>query len=183
VKRQKMRFKKMPKRILALMAILTCLTMFLVPGILAADTGDVSATVTVQNVAITVTDGTVEYGTLAASGTKDTVTLTDTQTANNTGNVQEDFNIKGYNVSSGCSWTLSSSTGSEQYFHKFCNDTDNDCATPPTSYSALTTDYATLGSDVTASGTVDFQLQIGVPSSTSCTDEATVTVTVQAVAG
>ncbi len=170
------------KKVLVLIAVLALAGAILGPGVLAAETGDVSATVTVQNVAITVSDGSIAYGTLAASGTQDTVTLTDTQTATNAGNVQEDFNIKGFD-STGCVWTLAETQDSEQYFHKFCNDTDNDCAAPPTDYTALTTDYATLGSDVATSGTVDFQLQIGVPSSTTCDDEATVTVTVQAIAG
>lgn len=152
--------------------------------VMAADTGDVTATVTVQNVAITVSDGAIAYGTLAAGGTRSTLPseANDMQVATNTGNVQEDFNIKGYNVSSGCSWTLGATQDSEQYFHKFCNDTANDCSTPPTNYNALTTNYQTLSSAVPTSGARDFQLQIGVPSSTSCTSEATITVTVQAVA-
>lgn len=153
--------------------------------VMALDEGTVTATVTVQNVAVTVADGGITYGTLAASGTKSTLVgeANDMQTATNTGNVTETINIKGAN-STGCVWTLAGTQASEQYFHKFCNDTDNDCSTPPTSYTALTASYQELDTGIAAtSGTVDFQLQIGVPSSTTCDDEATVTVTVQAVAG
>jgi len=172
------------RRILILLALAAMGAVVLGPAVLAADTGNVTATVTVQNVALTVSDGDISYGTLAAGGTYSTISTEadEMQTATNTGNVTEDFNITGDDVSTGCSWTLAATQGSEQYFHKFCNDTDNDCDTPPTNYTALTTGYQALGTGVATSGTVDFQLQIGVPSSTSCTDEATVTVTVQAVA-
>ena len=151
--------------------------------VLAADTADVSATVTVKNIAISVSDGSIAYGALAAGATQSTLPggVNDIQTATNSGNVEEDFNIKGYNVTSGCTWTLAATQGADQYFHKFCNDTDLDCTTPPTNYTALTTNYASLGSNIAVSGNVQFQLQIGVPSSTSCTSQATVQVTVQAV--
>ncbi len=175
----------MLKRVIVCLAVWALLAGNFVFLAEAADTGDVTATVTVQHVALTVSDGAIAYGTIVAGGTRSTLSgeANDMQTAQNTGNVQEDFNIKGYNVSTGCTWTLAGSQGSEQYFHKFCNDTDNDCSSPPTGYTALTTSYQTLDADVPTSGTVDIQFQIGVPSSTTCTDEATVTVTVQAVAG
>ena len=171
------------KKIVALTAIVSLWSLVLTPFVLAADTGDVTATVTVKNIAITVSDGSIAYGSVAAGGTKSTLSgeANDMQTVTNSGNVEEDFNIKGFNVSSGCSWTLAATQGSEQYFHKFCNDTDQDCSTPPTSYTALTTNYQSLDTNIVTSDSVDFQLQIGVPSSTACTSEATVTVTVQAV--
>jgi len=174
----------MPKKFIAILTIcLLVLGANVLSVVQAADTGTVTATVKVQNIAITVVDGDVAYGTLAAGGTKTTIQAgNDTQTATNTGNVTEKFTIKGHDVSSGCTWTLAGSQGSEQYFHKFCNDTDNDCTSPPTNYTALTTDYADLDTSVDTSGTVDFQLQIGVPSSTSCTSQAEVTVTVLAEA-
>jgi hypothetical protein len=172
----------MPKKFIA---ILTICLLFLGANILgvvqAADTGTVTATVKVQNIAISVADGSIAYGTLVAGGTKDTTAsgVDDSQTATNTGNVAEDFNIKGANVSNGCTWTLAATQGSEQYFHKFCNN--GNCDSSPT-WTALTTNYATLATNKSPNGTQEFDLQIGVPSSTSCTSEATVEVTVQAVA-
>lgn len=147
--------------------------------VLAADTADINATVTVQNIAVTVSDGNIAYGVLQAGGTKDTTIsgVDDSQTATNTGNVTENFNIKGYNVSTGCSWTLAATQGSEQYFHKFCT---TNCDTSPT-WTSLTTNYQTLATGVAVNDTTTFDLQIGVPSSTTCTSQATVTVTVQAV--
>jgi hypothetical protein len=170
----------MSKRILTtLLAFLAIGVSIFWSGVLAAETADVSATVTVQNISVTVTDGEVAYGTIATSGTKATTSsgVDDSQTVTNNGNVTEDFNITGFDVSTGCTWTLAATQGTDQYFHKFCNN--GTCDSSPT-WTALTTSYQQLADDVVASGTQEFDLQIGVPSSTSCYDEATVTVTVQA---
>jgi len=176
--------KMLKKRILVLLVLVAMGAVVLGPTVLAADTANVTATVMVQNVAVSVSPGTIDYGTLTAGGVKSTLPgeANAAQTVTNDGNVSEDFNIAGADVSTGCSWTLAETQDSEQYFHKFCNDTDNDCDTPPTNYTALTTGYQTLDTGIETSNTVDFHLQIGVPSSTTCTDQATVTVTVQAVA-
>jgi len=151
----------------------------------AADTATVTATVTVQNISVSVSDGSISYGTMAVNSWKSTLSSDmppsgDMQTATNNGNVTEDFNIKGQNSAN---WTLGSSQGSEQYVHQFCNDTANDCSTPPTNYTALTTSYATLATGVATSGTIDFQLRLGTPTSTSSYTQQSVDVTVQAVAG
>src|SRR3989344_5385258 len=54
----------------------------------------------------------------------------------NTGNVNVDIDIFSANTAD---WTLTGSTGSNQYVHQFCNDTADDCSSPPTNYTALTT--------------------------------------------
>lgn len=174
--------KKSLKLLLLSFVLISIFSLVVVLGVKADDEGTVTATVTVQNISVTVSDGSVAYGSLAASGTKDTTSTgtNESQTATNNGNVTEDLNIKGANVAVGCSWTLAGSQGSETYFHKFCNN--GNCDSSPT-WTALTTDYTDLAEDKTVSGTQEFDLQIGVPSSTACTSEATVTVTVQAVAG
>lgn len=144
----------------------------------AATTGAVTATVTVQSISITVTDGTVAYGTLGTSSTKDTTSsgVNDSQTATNDGNVTEDFNILGQ--SSGA-WTLGSTADSETYTHKWCT---SDCDGTPT-WTALTTSYQTLVASIAASGgTQIFDLEIGTPTSTSTYTEQSVDITVQAVA-
>lgn len=145
----------------------------------SADTGSVTATVTAQNISVSVTDGGVAYGTLALSGTADTTSagVNDSQTATNDGNVVEDFNVKGANTTA---WTLAATQGSEQYFHKFCNN--GTCDSSPT-WTALTTNYQTLGTSIAAtSGTKEFDLQIGVPSATATFTSQSASVTVQAVA-
>lgn len=165
----------MNKRYLAVVFIL--IVSFVGP-VFAADTAAVTATVTAQNVSVTVSDGTVSYGTMATSSTKSTIAadLNDQQTATNNGNVTENFNIRGQNSGA---WTLAGTAGSDSYTHKFCTAT---CGTPPTNFTALTTNYQTLASGVTASGTQVFDLQLGTPTSTATYTQQSVDVTVQAVA-
>ncbi|KKR05981.1 MAG: hypothetical protein UT34_C0001G0021 [candidate division WS6 bacterium GW2011_GWF2_39_15] len=146
--------------------------------VLAADTATVAATVTVQNISVTVSDGTVAYGTLAVNTTKSTIAadLNDLQTATNNGNITEDFNIRGQNSTA---WTLGATAAADQYIHRFCTAT---CGTPPTNYTALTTSYQTLGTAVATSGTKTFDLQINTPTSSSSFASQAVDVIVQAVA-
>jgi hypothetical protein len=146
-------------------------------SIQAAETGNVTATVTAQNISVAVTDGSVSYGVISVSDTQDTTTggVNDSQTATNDGNITEDFNVRGFDTTG---WTLGSSAGSETYTHKFCT---SNCDSSPT-WTALTTSYQTLAEDVVAtSGTQVFDLQIGTPTSTSAYTQQTATVTVQAV--
>jgi hypothetical protein len=132
----------------------------------------------VVSVTIT-TDGTVTYGIIAAGSSKSTIDLSDMQTAQNDGNVTETFNIKGQNTS--CPWTLAATVGNDQYVHQFCNDTDDDCDSPPTNYTALTTNYQVLDTGIAVSGTVNFQLRITTPNPSSCYGQQSVDVTIQAV--
>ena len=115
-------------------------------------------------------------GTQTTSATEDTTTsgLDDSQTATNDGNVTEDFNISGQNTAN---WTLASTAGDEQYFHKFCV---TDCDSSPV-WTALTTSYQTLATGIGESSNQVFDLQIGTPSSTVNFTQQSVDVTVQAV--
>lgn len=126
-------------------------------------------------------DAIVNYGTLVLGANKSTISgdLNDLQTAENDGNVSEVFNIKGQNTS--CAWTLSTSGGTDQYAHKFCNSSENSCTSPPTNFTPLTTNYQTLQSSVSVSETVDFHLRIEMPTATSCYTQQNVDVTIQAV--
>ena len=144
----------------------------------AASSASVSATVTAQNISVTVADGTISYGVIPINTSKSTTAsdLNDQQTATNNGNVAEDLHIKGQNTSA---WTLAAAAGAEQYSHKFCTTS---CTTPPTGYTALTTNYQTLATNIATNGTQVFDLQITTPTSTATYTAQTVDVTVQAVA-
>lgn len=147
-----------------------------------ADTAGVTATVTVENISVTVSDGSVAYGTLAvntAQGTaiNDSDSLDDTQTATNNGNITENFNIRG---SDSGTWTLAGSAGANQYVHEFCRGDTGDCDGSPTN-TALTTSYQALDTSVAKDDTQDFDLRITTPTSSDFT-EHNVNVTVQAVA-
>lgn len=142
----------------------------------AAETATVTATVTAQNVSVTVSDNSVTYGTMSLGASKSTITLSDTQTATNAGNITSQLNIKGQNSAG---WTLAGTAGADQYVHKFCTSS---CSTPPTNYSALTVNYQTLSASLAASGTQNFDLELTVPTSTSTYTQQSVDVIVQAVA-
>ena len=153
----------------------------------AATTGTVAATVTPQNISVSVTDGVVAYGTLDVSSSKDTTSggVNDTQTATNDGNVTEDFNITSTNATGGSAWTLAGTIGADQYKHSFCTtgtgSPDLCDATP--SWTAITSagGYQQLGSTITTSGTKKFDLKLDTPSSVSDYVQKSITVTVQAV--
>lgn len=146
--------------------------------VFAATTGNVSATVTTQNISVTVSDGTVSYGTLDSNTSKSTIAsdLNDLQTATNDGNVNEDLNIRGQNSAA---WTLAATSGTDQYVHRFCTAT---CGTPPTNFTALTTNYQSLTTNAAPSGSQTFDLQITTPNPSTVFTQQSVDVTVQAVA-
>src|SRR3989344_4500561 len=95
----------------------TWFTLFSLVGLIvasfagAASTATVAATVTAENISVSVADGTVTYGTLASNTSKGTTVadLNDLQTATNNGNITESFNIKGQNSAN---WTLAGTAGS-----------------------------------------------------------------------
>lgn len=148
-----------------------------VPANSTSDSATVGATVTIQNVSVSVSDGAVSYGTQQTSTTIDTTTggVDDSQTATNDGNVTEDFNIKGYDTAS---WVLASSAGSDQYFHNFCTSSCDDSPT----WTATSTTYQTLVTGVASGDSQVFDLQLGTPTSTSDFTEQNTDITVQAVA-
>jgi hypothetical protein len=124
-------------------------------------------------VSVTITsDGIISYGALPAGASKSTIQLSDTQAVKNDGNVAEDFNIKGQNTA--CPWTLAATTGSDQYVHEFSTNSG-------TNFTALTTSYQALVSNIAADGTQNSDFRITVPTSTGCFTQQSADVTIQAV--
>ena len=158
------------KSLIATICILSLVGM--VVGVVAqgADTASVAATVTVQNISVTVTDGTVAYGVMAAGASKDTLSPADLQTATNNGNVTENFNIRG--TDSG-TWTLGATAGSNVYVHKFSTNSG-------AAWTALTLVNQTLATGKAVSGTQTFDLQITTPTVSADYIGHSVNVTVQA---
>jgi len=165
--------KKIVKTFGIFLGLFTLLLIF-VTVVKAIDTGSVTATVTAQNISLSITaNPTFDYGTLAVGTTENTVHLAKTATASNDGNIAEKFNIQGANTT-GCVWTLDSTIGTaNHYVHGFST-------TGGVPYTALTAGYQVLAASVASSGTKNFDLQITVPSSSSCYTTATAVVTVQA---
>lgn len=162
-----------------ILSLVVMIALSFVGVVQGSSTGTVAATVTAQNISVSISTGTVTYGTLAANTSKSTIAtdLNDTQTATNNGNVAEDFTIKGQNSTN---WTLSGTAGVDTYVHQFCVSS---CTTPPTNFTALTTSNQALGAgNVAASGTQNFDLRITTPTSSSVTTQQSVDVTVTATA-
>lgn len=145
----------------------------------AASTANVVATVTAQNISVSVGNGTINYGAIAANSSRGTVSMAgSTQSATNSGNIAETFTIHG---SDGTIWRLDASSNATQdhYTHKFCTSS---CATPPTNYTAITTGETTLATNVAASAAVPFDLYITTPQTSSTYLSQNVDVTITATA-
>jgi hypothetical protein len=174
----------MKKSVVLILAFILISSFVFVKSLRAANSGSVTATVTAQQIAITVAPGTVTYGTLALSGSANTTGVANqTQTATNTGNVAETFNIKGADSSGG--WVLAGTIGSEQYKHEFCvtgTGTPPDLCDATPSWVALTTSDQELVNEVAKDGTQKFDLKVTVPSSTTQSGSQNVNVTITAVA-
>ena len=171
---------KLMKSLITSIAILGLIGLVVGVTVQAATEASVGATVTVQNVSVTVDDGAVTYGTLGAGASEDTTSsgVDNTQIATNDGNVIEDFNIRG---TDSANWALGASVGSDIYVHEFCKVDTGDCDGTPT-WTALTTGNQTLKASVAKDGTYDFDLQITTPSPSTSYAEQSVNVTIQAVA-
>jgi len=170
------KISKTIKAFISSICLFSLILMSLGTAVRAEDTGTVAATVTVQNISVTVTDSTVTYGTLANNSTKGTHSgdLNDTQTANNNGNIAETFNIKGQDSAD---WTLAGTAGSDSYVHQFCTAT---CTAPPTNYTVLTTSYQELAAGVAKDADQTFDLYINTPDPSTVYTEQSVDVIVQA---
>lgn len=148
-------------------------------GALAA-TDTITASVTVQNIAVSVSDGVIAYGTLGTNTSESTISadLNDTQTVTNDGNINEDFQVEGQDSAN---WTLATSnTGTDRYVHSFCNSS---CSSPPTNFSALSSaSFTTLTTNVASTSSTTLDLRITTPATSTVFTEQDVSVTVQATA-
>jgi hypothetical protein len=161
------------KRNLINIAIIT-LAGILVGAMVFSDTeAGVTATVTARKIALTVSDGSIAYGSLDLGTSTSTLAagLDDMQTVTNIGSVAEDFNVKG---TSTADWTLAGSIDTDQYKHEFSTSTGSD-------WTALTTNYQPSNSDVASNATTSLDLQITVPSDTTHFGVQNPNVTVQSV--
>ncbi len=77
----------------------------------ALDTGTVVATVTATNLAVSVTSGSIAFGSVALNTATTTVSTAQTQTVSNDGSAAA-LNIKSSDATNGTAWTLGTSPGS-----------------------------------------------------------------------
>src|SRR3989344_1748366 len=96
------------------LAIIT-LSIFLGHIARAAETATVAATVTATNLAVSVSDGSIAFGSVALNTATSTATYDDqTQTVSNDGS-NAVINVKSGNATGGTTWTLGTSAGSDTF--------------------------------------------------------------------
>jgi hypothetical protein len=150
---------------------------------IAATEGVVNATVTMQNISVTVASGSVGYGTLAVNTASSTSSNKQTQFAMNAGNVVEDFNIKGSDATGTTqTWLLGATAGSAQFIHGFCKSSSTTCTSAPTNYTPLTYNYISFATTVQSGATSGTDLYINTPTVTTDYTQHTTQVTIQATA-
>src|SRR3989338_6726062 len=154
------------KSVLGTVGILCCIVLLQFLTVDAAITGTVSATITAQSISITRTsDGSVAYGTVATGESQDTITLSDTETFQNNGNVDETFGVSSSGGTGGNSWYRGDTAQTDVFIHYFST-------TSPSTYWALiaaTSSYTTATSGVDANASPNFWFKITTPSAVSDT--------------
>ena len=162
---------------------------------LAAET--VTATVTPQLIAVSVTDGGVDYGTLATSGSNNTFNgtlpaLGDQQTITNDSNISANMALRSSDAAkTGAAgvtdWALAGTAGSDAFVHSYDID-----ASGSASWTAFTADgtfdnvstgtVVNLDKSGGADSTATLDLKLDMPTSTTDITEHSITVTVIATA-
>jgi hypothetical protein len=126
---------------------------------------------------ITVTsDGVIQYGNVDLNAASSTVGG-DTQTAQNSGSLTQQLNVRSTNALGGNSWLLGSVVGTDQYTHEVSTTTGASWVIMPNSST-----YVSADTDVLPSGTVDFDFRLSAPSGITDFGEKSITIIVQAVA-
>ena len=139
----------------------------------AQDTDTVTATVTATNLAVSVSDGTIAFGSVALNTATSTHGTLQTQTVSNDGS-NAALNVKSSNATNGTTWTLGTNTGVDTF-------TLGVSTTTGSSYSTLqgADVYLTASSTFTSltSGQVDFRFT--TPTVSTDFVEKSLTITVQ----
>lgn len=165
------------KLLFASIMVLTLAAMVVGVAVNAAPTADVAATVTPQLIAVSVGDGSVDYGTLATNVTKSTLDLSDTQVVTNTGNVNVDLAVKSSDAIGGNAWNLALTNASQDEFtHEFSSNDGGAWA----SFNVVNATYTSLVTNVAVTQNLD--LRIKTPTSVTDSAQKTITVTVLASA-
>lgn len=168
------------KKIIASFAALSLLAFVAFPAI-GATTADVTSTVTAQLISVSVSDGSVSYGTLGIGTTRDTTAseANDTQSATNNGNVEVDLGIRsGDATSAGTEWNLAASADTDEFTHRFSTNSGGSW----TAFDVVNANYSTLANNIATSTSQTFDLEIGTPDVSTDSVEHSVIVTVQATA-
>jgi C1A family cysteine protease len=129
-------------------------------------------------VSVVVTPSTIAYGTVALGTSKNT-TLGQQLIVTNNGTVNENFSIKSSDATGGggTTWALGAAPGSNTFTHAFSTNGGSSW-----SLMGVADNYYPLASNISPNGTQTFDLQIGMPTSTSDYAQHTIIITILAVA-
>ncbi len=159
----------------------------------AADTADITVTVTIQNLSLNLSSNTWALGTVVAGSTTQMTEANDI-TATNDGNVDEDFTLR---LTDPAAWTAGATAGADVYVLSglFCGAADAPGDGDFNADDVLTTSAQTAtatifgyagGSDdgvlVAPGSSVDVWLEFDAPTSSTNFTEQVITVTVGAIA-
>lgn len=139
----------------------------------AADTGVVTATVSATNLAVSVSDGTIAFGSVALNTATTTAGNSDTQTATNDGSAAV-LNVKSSNATGGTTWTLGTSAGSDTFKLEVSTTTGSTYMT----FQATDT-YLTASSTFASLQDQDLDFRFTTPTASSDFVEKSLTITVQ----
>lgn len=178
------------KRILAGLVLLSLVLGVAAPA-WAADTASVTATVTPQVIAVSIEDGTVDYGILAAGETNNTFdgeATADTQTISNGSNVSANIALRSsdaYVVADTTDWALAGTAGTNQFAHSYDINASGSAswATFPangTFGNINTSTVVTLDASDGVYPTATLDLKIDMPTSITNTSAHSIDVTVLA---
>ncbi len=142
------------KRFVVLILSLVTSVALLVGPVWAATSGTINVTVTTKLISLSVSPTSYDYGTLDLSDTTETSINFDVE---NTGNVDEDFDIKGADTTA---WPLSGAPGADLYQHDWREVVSG-------SYAALTTGNVVAATSVGASSSESFMFKLHMPTSSS----------------
>ncbi|WKZ24934.1 MAG: hypothetical protein QY321_00690 [Patescibacteria group bacterium] len=141
----------------------------------ASETAQVSASVSIKSISISIAPDSFTYGPMDTSATKRATSVVgvDQVRVTNDSNVNVDLDIYGGNTTGGgTNWTLSpTAIGADTYMHEFTTNINE----PVWTKLNVVGQSAVLGTNIAQAGTRDFDLRMNTPSSVT---ESGVTLTV-----
>jgi hypothetical protein len=140
----------------------------------AAETAEVAATVTATNLAVSVSDGSIAFGSVALNTATTTAGNSDTQTVTNDGS-DAAINVKSSDATGGTAWTLATSVG---VLDEFKLEVSTTTGSTYMTFQATNT-YLTASSTSVSLTSGDLDFRLTTPSSSSDFVEKSLTITVQ----
>lgn len=153
--------------------ILSTLFVFWGHYVSAAETDTIAATVTATSLSVSVSDGSIAFGSVALNTATTTAGNSETQTVQNDGSSAV-LNVKSSNATGGTTWTLGTSPGSDVFKLEVSTTTGSSYMT----LQAVDT-YLTASSTFASLQSQDLDFRFTTPTASTDFVEKTLTITVQ----